>query len=97
MYNFNKKIYKHISELLLARICQTSFTYATFEFEDESILIRFGATIFPSLEQIDYPEGSRLAVVDLTPVWWSVRTFRGGEELLNDFDFSTLKEVLCHR
>ncbi|MFR9651427.1 MAG: hypothetical protein SNG35_05330 [Rikenellaceae bacterium] len=97
MYNFSKKIYNQLSGHLLELIVSSSFLYATFNIETEQTLIKFSSTLFPQLEKIDYPEGHCFVVVDLIPVWWSVRTFSGGEELLNDFDFNKLKASLCHR
>lgn len=97
MYNFNKKTYGQLSEQLLESITSDSFIYSTINLLDDQIHIQFSSTLFPQLKIVDYPEGSTLVVEDIIHVWWSVRTYDGNEEMLNDFDFNLLKESLCHR
>ncbi len=96
MYIFTKTLYLRLSELLLERLVSDSLHMVEIEFKCEECSVKFNSTLFPTLTKLDYPEGLLTVVVDLIPVWWSLRTFVDGVETLNDFDFNLLKEEICH-
>ena len=45
-------------------------------------------------KRVEMPEGVIEIIEDIVPVWWEFHTTIDGVELINDFDFSALKEFI---
>ena len=96
MFIFTTKHYIALGKHLLQHINSDSMINITIEQEQDDYTLIFIAAMFPHHREIEYPEGVIYALVDIIPIWWSMRTFNSTGESLNDFDFNLLKEQICH-
>lgn len=55
---------------------------------------RLTATLLIYRAEVQAPDGAGRPLRDAVPVWWEFHTWVGGEEVLNDFSFDTLRTWL---
>lgn len=55
---------------------------------------RLTATLLIYRTEVQAPDGAGRPLRDAVPVWWEFHTWVGGEEVLNDFSFDTLRTWL---
>lgn len=94
MYKVSPEFYVALAEKLLEQIDLKEYYSGVFEFEFEDVSCRMvlSAVIYRSLTT--YPEEPSRIVRDVVPIWWELHTYNEGEECLNDFSFSELREYL---
>ncbi|MFI3258615.1 MAG: hypothetical protein R3Y16_00800, partial [Rikenellaceae bacterium] len=92
MYIFTSNEYKELSERLRESISSLNFYSGVVEFETDNVEIRFIATIMVYFRRDHYPEGEVNTLIDMVPVWWEMHTTTLDGDVINDFDFTTLKE-----
>ncbi len=97
MLTINQPLYEQLSELLIEGINGKGFYSGAIEIEEEQADHRFSATLIIYYKEHIYPEGSIMQIDNIIPVWWEFHSTTEQGEILNDFDFSTLKETICQR
>jgi len=90
MYTVSSEIYDHVAELLIAATAGKNFFSGSVTACDGEVYMRFTATL---VIYRDTPtKAGRSGITGMEPVWWECHTLCGGEEILNDFSFATLRE-----
>lgn len=86
-------IYEALAQKLLEEIGMRDYITTSLEVEDGDLFFRFtcSAIIYRRTEQ--WPEGVFEVISDIVPVWWELRSFRDGEEVLNDATFNGIREL----
>ena len=92
MYEITSQIYEKTAQRFCDLVGRAGYFSGTIEFAHEDTECKMVATIIIYHKIVDMPEGRMEVIDDIVPVWWEFRTTVGGEELINDFDFSVLKE-----
>lgn len=94
MYPVSPALYSETAARLADAIDGRSYFSGSVAFGFEGIDCRLTASVFVSSRRESLPEGEREAICDLVPVWWEFRTTTTEGEMLNDFDFACLRELL---
>ena len=94
MYNVLPELYREVATEIIERVGHRGYYSGTFDMAWGSVEchVVLSAVIYRSEEQ--YPEGVVSRVSDVVPVWWEFHTFRGGEEIINNFSFNEMREYL---
>jgi hypothetical protein len=86
MYTTESKIYQLIAGLLLDEIGCKEFFSGSVTCHDNDIELRLVCTLV-----IRRKNHHANIIENITPVWWTLTTTLGGEQLANDFSFNELK------
>lgn len=95
MLQINQLLYEQLAELLVDAIDGKEF------FSDEIYIAQpqadhsFSATLMIYYKEHIYPEGARMQINNIVPIWWEFHSDTAQGEVLNDFDFNILKECIC--
>lgn len=94
MYNISTKLYLHVACLLFEKVGDGGYYSDVLDFEwgDVECSLHLSAVVYH--EVLDMPEGRVRCLADLIPVWWEFHTFIDGEEVLNTFSFSELRQYI---
>ncbi len=95
MFQITFDIYYRLAEALKERFSTPYLYSGVIELVDSDMEIRFVSTLIPyfSIEKTDREKIYELQ--NIVPVWWEIHTLSPDGEVLNDFDFEKLKELLC--
>ncbi len=95
MIKTNKRDYSTLAILLLERVGDDDFFSGSISYETGSVEYQFISTLILYREsQMEYSPWEN-NIVNIVPVWWEFNTSIDGEKRLNDFDFDTLREIVC--
>lgn len=98
MFQITTQIYNRIAVELQNHTNHTNIFSGNIEFvSNDGIEVRFVATIIPYYHREEFPEGIVDILYNIIPVWWELHTTTSEGELLNDFDFETLKFLTCQQ
>lgn len=97
MYQIRSIIYNRISDKLLDSINPSTIFSGAIEFSTDEVDVRFIATIIPFYNRECTFEGVIEVLHDIVPVWWELHTTTPEGEVINDFDFETLKYLTCQQ
>ncbi|MFI3248022.1 MAG: hypothetical protein R3Y39_02720 [Rikenellaceae bacterium] len=97
MFQITSNSYNRIASELRDAISPTTIFSGSIEFEIDEVQYKFVATIIPYYHQERFPEGAVKVLYDIVPVWWELRTTTTNGEVINDFDFETLKFLICQQ
>ena len=88
-FEFSHEDYSQVAEQLTEAIGERDFLSTTLTVT----LGTFDATLIATLIIYRIPEGD---IRDVVPVWWEMHTYDSdtGEEVLNDFSFGELRQML---
>lgn len=94
MYNISKEFYRDVALRLCDAINGDSYFSGsiTGNFDDTEWRLTLSVIIYRREECA--PEGISHPITNLVPVWWEIHTFDNNSEILNDFEFSELKEYI---
>lgn len=95
MYQITQTIYEKLTEKLLNILTPTTIFSNQIEIVEDDVIIQFTATIVPYYREEILPEGEISILYDIVPVWWELQTTTNNGVVINDFDFKTLKYILC--
>ena len=95
MLHINDNYYKELASRVSDLLDEESFFSGSVEFPVQNIDCEFVATIIIYKERSIERENNGFIITDLVPVWWEFNTSQDCEELLNDFDFQLLKDIIC--
>ena len=87
-------MYLDILARLTEKIGLSNYFSDSIHFSVSDLDCRLTAAIIVYRNDISYPEGTNDEITDLIPVWWEFHTMKNGNELPNNFQFSTLKKYL---
>ena len=94
MYEISSQIYEKTAQKLCDLVGGNGYFSGTLEFAHEDIECRMVASLIIYRKRVEMPEGLFDVIDDIVPVWWEFHTVIDGEERINDFDFSLLKEYM---
>lgn len=94
MYEISPQLYLEIANALLSEIGTANFFSGSINLTHHDIFCKLICTVIVRRERTIEPEDSHPAVEQLCDVWWEFHTTEGGEELCNDFSFSTLQQYI---
>lgn len=97
MFQITTSIYSRLASELLDKISSKSIFSGSIEFETDEVDIIFIATIIPYFHREEFSEGEMETIQNIVPVWWELHTTTLDGEVINDFDFETLKFLLCQQ
>lgn len=97
MFQITTSIYNRLASELLDKISTSSIFSGSIEFETDQVDIIFIATIIPYYHREEFPEGDIETIQNIVPVWWELHTTTHDGEVINDFDFETLKFLVCQQ
>ncbi len=97
MFQITSQIYNRIADELQNFVSPSTIFSNTIQFEHNEIEIYFTATIIPYYRLEHFPEGVTELLFDIVPVWWELHTITIDGEIINDFDFETLKFIMCQQ
>ena len=87
MYEPTAEIYLEIAERLFERIGSSEFFSGTVVAYDDDVECRLTCTVVVRrATHLDAQLGLR-PISRVLPVWWEMKTYRGGCEVQNDFSF----------
>lgn len=94
--DFNDEMYRAVAEKLAAEIKSREYYAGTIELEFEGLLCQLIATVIVYRKTVEMPGGGiDSAIGNIVPIWWEMHTVpSAGREVLNDFSFERLKELL---
>lgn len=95
MYNVSIELYDHLLGILCSEIGNKDYYSGVIDFSlgDVECSLHLSAVIYHSTDY--YTEGGCTYLSDIIPVWWEFHTYnQEGEELLNNFSFNELRELL---
>lgn len=93
--DFDEEIYARIASELLVRIEHEHFFSGTINVPYDTYCASLTSTLIIYYKTESLPEGQATVIEDIVPVWWEMHTtLDDGEELMNDFSFSTLRRFL---
>ena len=94
MYKISSTIYEKAAQKLCDQVGSNGYFSGTITFTHEEVECRMVVSLIIYHKRVEMPEGTLESIEDLVPVWWEFHTEINGEELLNDFDFATIKEYI---
>lgn len=94
MYSVSSELVGRVAALLWESIGESSYFSGVVELEHEGVECRLVTSVMVCHRDISLPEGEVRVISDLIPVWWEFHTVGENGELVNDFDFSDLREWL---
>ena len=95
MYHILPELYDAAVEALLECIGCEEYFSGSVDFDYGDVECRLTVSVIVYRRLVVLPEGEREPVCDLVPVWWEFHTVVDGEELLNDFSFTGIRERLA--
>lgn len=95
MYNILPELYDITTEMLLERVGRSEYFSGSIEFDYGDVECRLTVSVIVYRRREVLPEGELDLVCDMVPVWWEFHTTVGGEERLNDFLFTEIRERLA--
>lgn len=97
MYTVLSKVYLEVAERLSALIGLSHYYSGSFEIDFGEVACRMVLSAVVYRHQESFPEGRIVDIIDnVVPVWWEFHTVTEEGEVLNDFDFTELKEYLLN-
>lgn len=93
-YSVSTELYHATAVRLLEAIGPAGYFSGSLTFDFDGVECRLTTSVMVYRRAERYPEGPCDAVADLVPVWWEFHTCRDGVEMLNDFSFATLRDLL---
>ena len=94
MYTILPEVYDELAALLSCRIGDGSYFSGTVECLGGDVRISLLTTLILYRRRDERPDGCITAIDEAVPVWWECHTVCGATEMLNDFDFSEIRERL---
>ncbi len=95
MYRTPNELYTTLAEVFSERITSDNLYSGVIELSYNEVDIRFIVTVIPFFRQ-DCQNGVNIYYLhNLIPVWWELHTTLPEGEVINDFDFSILKDLIC--
>ncbi|MFI3281415.1 MAG: hypothetical protein R3Y44_05530 [Rikenellaceae bacterium] len=88
--------YERLAELLIEQIDGREFYSDIINFDLSQVECQFSATLMIYYTNHRYPEGNVMQISNIVPVWWEFHTTTAEGEVLNDFDFELLKQIVCN-
>lgn len=96
MYEITCSIYEKAAQKLCDELGRNGYYSGKIDFTHEEAECQMKASLIIYHKRLELPEGDIDIIEDLVPVWWEFHTYIDGDEVLNDFDFSILKEYIIH-
>ena len=94
MYAILPEVYDELAERVACEVGEGSYWSGSVESMCGEVRVLFRATLILYRREDRRPDGRVLLTTDVVPVWWECHTTYGADELLNDFDFPTLRNRL---
>ncbi len=95
MYEIDDELYARSAEQLLDTLGRESYHTDTLTFCYDGVQCTFKFTVVIYRERVECPDESFMVITDLVPVWWEFLTTINGEEMLNEFDFERICDIVC--
>ena len=94
MYEIFPELYDEVARNLIDRLGGKEYFSGSFEFDFEGITCKMVLSAIIYYEADDRSVGYVGGVKDVVPVWWEFHTMGEGGEVLNDFSFNDLRNVI---
>ena len=94
MYSISTELYLETVEQLAEAIGISNYFSGSLTFRFGEVECRLTASVIVYRRHLIMPEGEQEIISDLIPVWWEFHTTIDEIEQLNDFSFSSLRELL---
>lgn len=94
MYEITSQIYEKTAQRLCDLVGNRNYFSGVIEFSHEETECRMVTSLIIYHKRVEMPDDNFDVIEDIIPVWWEFHTFIDGEERINDFDFSLLKEQI---
>ena len=94
MYSVPSELYVEVVARLREAIGERRYFSGTLNFAFGEVECHLRASLMVYWREESYPERHYASISDLVLVWWEMHTTIDGEEKLNDFSFSTLRQYL---
>ncbi len=95
MIEITQQDYLRIAEALKQELSEREFFNGHIKAEIGGYEAMLTATLIIYHSLVEYPEGERLEISDVVPVWWKFEVFDDDRfELFNDFSFNELRPLL---
>ncbi|MDE5623589.1 MAG: hypothetical protein K2I62_03065 [Alistipes sp.] len=94
MYPVSTEFYRQVAARLSEAVGGRGYYSGSIEGETSGAAWRLTVSVIVYRSRLSQPEGVSEPVSDFVPVWWEFHTFVDGSELLNDFSFARLREIV---
>jgi hypothetical protein len=94
MYEFSSDVYLQVAERLLEAIGDQDFFSGVVLGYDDEVCCRLRTTVVVHREPMSSVDMPRETTIRVIPVWWEMSTTIGDEELVNDFSFREMMDLM---
>ena len=87
-------LYEEVADRLKEAIGERRYFSGYISFEARRITCRLTISLIVYRECVAWPEGEFERISDLVPIWWEFHTYKDGDDILNDFQFSEMRKYI---
>lgn len=94
MLDITNELYQQIINQLIEDIGDDGYYANSIEFEHEEILCRLNLSAIIYHKEYQEADNTIQIISDIIPVWWEFHTYNIQGEILNNFSFNELRQLL---